>query len=120
MRAQDILLLLVGIGGSYAMNFTKTCTTLGLEGHMLFAKCQKLNHSDRAAPLDLNTCLGYKDGIIQRGENAIGNSACSFCALDKAWLQCMCYQGGGIIAPSAPFNLDNIISNHDGELHCDA
>ncbi|KAB8227265.1 uncharacterized protein BDW43DRAFT_294625 [Aspergillus alliaceus] len=66
MRVQGILFLF-GLGGACIATFTDTCSSLRLEDHVLFAKCQRSDHSYRFAPLNLNSCLGYQNGTIQKG-----------------------------------------------------
>ncbi|RAQ74972.1 hypothetical protein COH20_012403 [Aspergillus flavus] len=119
MRLQAFILVLLGLGKSYAAHFSKTCSSFELEGSMLFAKCQESPDKERHTTVDLNKCLGHKDGTLVRGENAIGNLECGFCMLAGTQIQCMCYRGKGVIAPSSPLNLDDVLSNQGGTLACD-
>ncbi|KAE8334319.1 hypothetical protein BDV24DRAFT_173063 [Aspergillus arachidicola] len=80
MRLQAFIFVLLGLGKSYAAHFSKTCSSFELEGSMLFAKCQESPDKERHTTVDLNKCLGHKEGALVRG-------------------------GKGVIAPSSPLNL---------------
>ncbi|KAE8334606.1 hypothetical protein BDV24DRAFT_156715 [Aspergillus arachidicola] len=82
MRLQAFIFVLLGLGKSYAAHFSKTCSSFELEGSMLFAKCQESPDKERHTTVDLNKCLGHKEGTLVRG-------------------------GKGVIAPSSPLNLAN-------------
>ncbi|KAE8406770.1 hypothetical protein BDV37DRAFT_269803 [Aspergillus pseudonomiae] len=100
MRYQALSLALLGLGKSYAAHFSDTCNSFDLQGSLLMAKCSKSpNGYYYDTVVDLNKCVGNKDGVLIRG--------------------CMCYGTKGVLAPSSVLNLDDFISNQGGTLTCD-
>ena len=68
MRYQALSLALLGLGKSYAAHFSDTCNSFDLQGSLLMAKCSKSpNGYYYDTVVDLNKCVGNKDGVLIRG-----------------------------------------------------
>ncbi|KAE8332969.1 hypothetical protein BDV39DRAFT_73797 [Aspergillus sergii] len=120
MRYQALSLAILGLGKSYAAHFSDTCNSFDLRGSLLMAKCSKSpNGYYYDTVVDLNKCVGNKDGVLIRGENVLGNMECSICLSIGTQIRCMCYGRKGVLAPSSVLDLDDFISNQGGTLTCD-
>ncbi|KAE8396946.1 hypothetical protein BDV37DRAFT_277287 [Aspergillus pseudonomiae] len=99
MQYKAFTIALLGLGKSYAAHFSQTCSSLDLQGSLLVAKCSGSPNKYYDTVVDLNKCVGNRDGTLMRG--------------------CMCYGRKGVMAPSSILNLDEFVTNEGGVLVCD-
>ncbi|KAL4879212.1 hypothetical protein BJY04DRAFT_220330 [Aspergillus karnatakaensis] len=126
---------------SLASGFTRSYRDVVIDStdcHFIIAKCTAYNGAVKTSKLDLNFCMGNDRGRLVASSgirvyandipckctgNAFGNckqtgakcEACTFSA--PGIISCMCPDNVGFVR-QANGDLDAIVSNLDGVLHC--
>jgi hypothetical protein len=98
------------------MSFSSSAFSFYLEadGHTLAATCEKADGNEETSYLDLNTCLGNKDGSFEWGGTEFSFSASNI-TLDGTELSAdLLNENDELVRDTV--NLDDYIANEDGVL----
>ncbi len=99
------------------MSFSSTSSNISLDGAYLRALCADVEGQQQNSGIDLNTCVANIDGILKWAKD--GNFAASSegIQLNGSILTCDCNRTDGTMN-SSQLNLDECITNLNGQLSC--
>ncbi|KAI0318790.1 Cyanovirin-N [Amylostereum chailletii] len=105
--------------GSAQTNFGATCSGESLaSGHILFATCGDGHGGEPTSSIDLNKCVTNSGGTLECQVNGGFAGTCNTCSIESGTtLACDCGDGHGGY-PHTVLNLNNCLSNKNGQLTC--
>ncbi|KAK7417809.1 hypothetical protein QQZ08_011505 [Neonectria magnoliae] len=91
-----------------------------MESPVLVARCPNLSDQTKCSVLRLGDCMANREGQLQPSKNGNWHETCTQCRFvdDGKYFYCRCYTGKGKDLQETTINLNNFISNWDGNLMC--
>lgn len=120
MRFAGVSVLVALVAGATAQNFQASCSSWSLsrDSHYLVGKCSAVDGSKHDAAVDLNSCIGNREGSLQAGGTGYSFS-CRNCAVGcgATTLSCACFTSAGAQV-NTTLNLATYVGNSNGALIC--
>ncbi|KAI1080682.1 Cyanovirin-N [Whalleya microplaca] len=121
-----VTMALLTVAQAQTGGFYSACSktwTLGYRGssHFMVDTCPRASSSNVSvtSTLDLNDCLGNREGAIEAVRVGHAFDTCLSCsgAADSSLLTCDCWTTDEFVKTST-FDLDTVVVNNDGVLAC--
>jgi hypothetical protein len=97
--------------------FKGNCNEIELNKSVLSAKCQNLKGDYASTSVNLNKCIGNRDGVMFAGWTDFYGTSRN-CKLDKTILSCELKDAKGYRWPKSYFDLNDFVANEYGKLEC--